>query len=75
MFSETAQTPYFNYFERNSRGGASEHVVWFDDARSMDSKLRLISEYGLYGGGVWNVMKYFPALWTVMNSLYNIRKL
>ena len=37
MFSETAQTPYFNYFERNSRGGASEHVVWFDDARSMDS--------------------------------------
>lgn len=75
QFDETARTPYFNYFARNDSGGTSEHVVWFDDARSMDEKLRLISEYSLYGGGVWNVMKYFPALWTVMNALYSIRKI
>lgn len=74
-FDTVAATPYFNYFAPRAQGGIAEHVVWFDNARSMDEKLPLISRYGLGGGGVWNVTVYFPALWTVMNSLYSIRKL
>ena len=74
QYDELAQTPYFTYYAANGSGGVSEHVVWFDDVRSMNTKLRIINEYGLFGGGVWNVMKYFPGLWTVMNSLYKIRK-
>lgn len=74
-FDPVAQTPYFNYFAPRPQGGIAEHVVWFDNARSMDAKLPLIAEYALGGGGVWNVTTYFPALWTVMNSLYSIRKL
>lgn len=73
QFDERAQTPFFNYFDRVN-GRPVEHVVWFDDARSMDSKLRLMEEKDLYGGGVWNVMNYFPQLWTVMNSLYSLEK-
>ena len=70
---ERAATPFFTYFEREG-SRAVEHEVWFDDARSMDAKLRLMNEYALAGGSVWNIMNYFPALWAVMNSLYSIRK-
>ncbi len=73
QYDETAQTPYFKYFDRTANGPI-EHEVWFDDARSMDAKLRLMNDKDLYGGSVWNVMNYFPQLWTVMNQLYSIRK-
>lgn len=73
QYDERAATPFFTYFEREG-GKPIEHEVWFDDAKSMDAKLRLMNEYGLAGGSVWNVMNYFPALWAVMNSLYSIRK-
>ena len=75
QFDETAQTPYFHYYERDpATGDAREHVVWFDDARSMDQKLRLLRDYDLAGGSVWNIMRYFPQLWLVMNSLYTIER-
>ena len=69
-----AETPYFNYYAPRAAGGIAEHVVWFDDARSMAAKLPLIAKYALGGGGVWNVTRYFPALWTVMSTMYKIRK-
>lgn len=73
QFDEVSQTPFFTYFDRVN-GNPVEHQVWFDDARSMDAKLRLMEEKNLYGGSVWNVMNYFPQLWTVMNQLYSLTK-
>lgn len=75
-YDETAQAPFFTYYDRpETFADAVEHIVWFQNARSADAMLRLVSEYGLRGAGVWNIMQYFPALWTVMNQLYNIQKL
>ena len=68
-FDEVAQTPYFNYTENGI-----EHVVWFDDARSIEEKLNLVPEYGLYGVGYWNLMQWFPQNWLVLNAKYNINK-
>lgn len=69
------QAPYFNYYDRPSTyDDAVQHVVWFENARSSSALLNLISEYGIYGAGIWNLMKYFPALWTVANSKYTLRK-
>ena len=73
QYDDTAQAPYFNYFERTP-DGAVQHEVWFSDARSADASLRLIDQYDLGGTGVWNIMRYFPQLWLVLNSLYNIEK-
>lgn len=73
QYDDASQTPFFTYYDRVN-GDAVEHEVWFDDARSMDAKLRLMREKSLYGGSVWNVMRYFPQLWAVMNSLYSLRK-
>ena len=76
QYDETAAAPYFTYFDRPvTYDDAVEHIVWFENARSVDTMLRLVSEYGLNGASVWNVMKYFPSLWLVMNSLFKIRKI
>jgi len=68
QFDETAQAPF--YFYTDAQG--VEHVVWFDDARSMNAKLRLIPEFQIRGAGVWQIMNFFPALWMNVNELFNI---
>ncbi len=72
-FDETAQSPYFRYFVRED-GEPIEHIVHFEDARSIDAKLRLINEKNLRGGSVWNIMRYFPQLWLVLNNLFRINR-
>jgi len=71
QFDELAQSPFYNY--TNAQG--INHVVWFDDVRSMNAKLRLIHEYTLTGAGVWQIMNFFPGLWDVVNNIYNITKI
>ena len=70
QFDETAQAPF--YFYTDAQG--VEHVVWFDDARSMNAKLRLIPEFQIRGAGVWQIMNFFPALWMLANGLFNIER-
>ena len=70
LFDELAQSPYYYYTDYND----IEHVVWFDDVRSMNQKLRLIPQYGLIGGGVWQIMKFFPGLWNVVGSIFRVKK-
>jgi spore germination protein len=70
QFDELAQAPY--YFYTDAQGIA--HVVWFDDARSMEAKYRLINEYNIEGAGVWQIMKFFPQSWFVVTSLYDVTK-
>ncbi len=76
QFDETAQTPFFKYFEYSAQAKKTvEHEVWFEDARSVDAKLRLLREYELAGASIWQIMKYFPQLWLVLNALFSIEKL
>lgn len=70
LYDEFSQAPYYYYMDEDG----IEHVVWFEDARSMKARLELISEYDLNGAGYWNIMRYFPQNWLVLNSLYQIRK-
>ena len=70
QFDPVAQAPFYFYTD----GNGVEHVVWFDDARSMDAKFRLINEFGLAGAGYWQIMDFFPASWMVAISIYEIEK-
>lgn len=70
LYDETAQTPYFYYTDEEGR----EHVVWFEDARSIDAKLRLNESYPLHGISYWNIMRYFPQNWVVVNEKFRVRK-
>lgn len=68
QYDERAQAPFFHYTD----AGGTVHEVWFEDARSLDTKLRLIAEYGFRGAGFWNAMRPFSQTWLVLDSLYNI---
>ncbi len=70
QFDEESQSPFYYYTDNQS----TAHVVWFDDARSMNAKYRLIPEYNLRGAAVWQIMNFFPQSWLVVNSLFNIVK-
>jgi spore germination protein len=69
-FDPVAQSPFFNYYDENKK----QHVVWFEDARSIRAKLQLANEYGLSGVSYWTIMRYFPQNWLVLNALYDVRK-
>lgn len=70
QFDEASQSPFYNY----TTPAGIDHVVWFDDVRSMNAKLRLIPEYNLAGAGIWQIMNYFPGLWIVVNELFTVQK-
>ena len=70
LFDETAQTPYFTYTD--SEG--VYHEVWFEDARSILAKLKLVREYGLVGVGYWNLDRPFPQNWQVLDATYQIQQ-
>jgi len=72
QFDDVAQAPFFRYFFPPE---GREHEVWFEDARSVQAKARLVNEYGLYGIGIWQLMRYFPQMWLVLNSMFHIIKL
>jgi spore germination protein len=35
----------------------------------------LVSKYGLAGTGIWNIMIYYPQMWLVINTQYEIIKI
>ncbi len=61
LFDDIAQSPYFYYTD----GDGTEHVVWFEDVRSLQQKYALLPEYGLKGIGVWQIMRWFRGMWLV----------
>lgn len=69
-FDEESQSPFFNYYDQQGR----EHVVWFEDARSVQAKYRMVSELGLRGVSYWVLGEEFPQNWYILNDMFNIVK-
>lgn len=69
-FDETAQSPWFSY-----RRDGLDHVVWFEDVRSIEQKYELMDELSFAGGGYWNLMRPFQQNWSFVAARYNIVKL
>lgn len=63
QFDETAKSPYF-YYVRNG----IQHVVWFEDVRSLQAKFDLIKEFGIRGATYWQLMQWFRANWLLMED-------
>lgn len=68
QFDEITNVAYFEY------SNYDDYVVRFWDARSFNNFAKLVPEFGLNGLGVWNIMIFFPQLWQVINSQFEIRK-
>lgn len=70
QFDDPSQAPFFEY--TNSEG--LEHIVWFEDARSIQAKFALIKEYGLRGISYWKLGLAFPQNWLLLEDNFNIVK-
>ena len=70
QYNDVSKAPYFNYFDDNKK----QHVVWFEDARSIKAKLELVDEYDLGGVSYWTIGRFFPQNWLVLSSMYDIAK-
>lgn len=70
QFDEKSQSPYFNYYDVNGR----QHVVWFEDARSIQAKFNLAKEYGLKGVFYWVLGNAFPQNWLLLSDNFRVRK-
>lgn len=69
LFDETAQSPYFTYWQYGV-----EHQVWFEDVRSYQAKFKLAEEYSLRGIGVWQINQLFRAGWELLDYQFQIEK-
>ncbi len=70
MYDNTSSAPYFNYIDSDGK----EHVVWFDDARSIDARLNLVSKYNLAGVSYWTINNFDATNWSVLSNKYKINK-
>ncbi|HWT76073.1 MAG TPA: LysM peptidoglycan-binding domain-containing protein [Mobilitalea sp.] len=67
-YDDTTKSAYYQYIS------ADEYMVRFRDARSIAEFTKLVPSFGLKGVGSWNIMKFFPQMWLVLNSQYNFEK-
>ncbi len=70
LYDDKSQCPFFYYTDHN----VAEHVVWFDDVRSLNEKYGLVAEKQILGCGFWNIMRPFRQNYMLLNSLFNIEK-
>lgn len=69
-YDEKAQSPFFNYYDNQG----TQHEVWFDDARSIEARLKLIDDYNLAGISYWTIDRLFRTQFLVLHSMYTINK-
>lgn len=70
QFDRGSASPFFYYQDAQRR----QHIVWFEDIRSIEAKYQLADEFGLLGTGYWTIMRPFRQNWAFLGAVYNIRK-
>lgn len=74
QYDDISQSPYIEYTMEEEEKETT-YVIWFKDARSLEVIGELILDYGLQGIAIWNIMNYFPQLWTILNTQYEIERI
>jgi spore germination protein len=70
-YDPIAQAPYFYYSDNQQRS----HVVWFEDARSVQAKFNLVKELNLRGVSYWELSNSFPQNWLLLQDNFQVTKL
>ncbi|MGE7759998.1 glycosyl hydrolase family 18 protein [Peribacillus sp. NPDC097895] len=62
-FDTSATSPTYSYRRENS-----DHVVWFEDIRSISAKYETIDSYELIGATYWQIGLEFPQNWAFIKQ-------
>lgn len=68
FYDSIAQAPHFSYTARGT-----SHEVWFEDARSISARLRLLPKYNLKGALYWSLYRQNTQNLVVLNDLINFK--
>ncbi|MHA7967426.1 LysM peptidoglycan-binding domain-containing protein [Paenibacillus sp. CAU 1782] len=71
QYDETSQSPFYRYYDDEGQ----EHVVWYEDARSVQAKYDIVKAYKLRGVSYWVLGVPFPQNWFVLNANFTTKKL
>jgi len=70
QYDPTAQAPFFEYVDEDG----NDHIVWFEDARSIQAKFDLIKRLDLLGIAYWKLGIAFPQNWLLLTDQFLITK-
>ncbi|TFD96288.1 glycoside hydrolase family 18 protein [Jeotgalibacillus sp. R-1-5s-1] len=70
QYDETAQAPFIEYTAEGK-----DHIIWFEDARSIQAKFDLLKELRLRGMSYWKLGLSFPQNWLLISDQFNVVKL
>jgi spore germination protein YaaH len=70
-YSSEYESPFFRYTDEQGR----VHEVWFEDVRSMATKMAFVRQYGLQAIGAWQLTLGFVQGPWLLRKFFTIRKL
>lgn len=70
QYDMRAQAPFFNYTDENNQA----HIVWFEDARSIQAKFQMIKRLDLRGIAYWKLGLSFPQNWLLLHDQFTMIK-
>jgi spore germination protein len=69
LYSKKDEAPFYTYWDKNKK----EHIVWFEDLRSMKAKFDIVDQYGFAGVSFWNLSFGYPVFWNYLIDRYTIK--
>ncbi|KIL52623.1 glycosyl hydrolase family 18 protein [Jeotgalibacillus campisalis] len=69
QYDQTAQAPFIEYTTNGT-----DHIIWFEDARSIQAKFDLLKELNLRGMSYWKLGLPFPQNWLLLNDQFDVVK-
>ncbi|WP_028552356.1 glycoside hydrolase family 18 protein [Paenibacillus sp. UNC451MF] len=69
-YDYVAQAPHFQYTD----DAGKRHIVWFEDARSIQAKFNLLKELDLRGISYWKLGLDFPQNWLLIQENFRVVK-
>jgi spore germination protein YaaH len=63
-WDDTAKTPYFEY-----QTNGKNYKVWYENAKSIEEKIKLAKESGFAGVNLWRLGEEDPAIWRNLPNL------
>lgn len=66
VYDEEAQAPFFRYYVNGT-----QHVVWFEDVRSLQARLNLLDRFNLRGALYWNLDRSNPQNLVLINAMFD----
>lgn len=70
QYDTTAQAPFIEY-----TADGKDHIIWFEDARSIQAKFDLLKELNLRGMSYWKLGLSFPQNWLLLSDQFTPVKL